>query len=62
MRRLIFGLVAMVVVCGLTIAWTARKQEISATKICQNHYLQPCVCVCYLGVVALKTPCGRDER
>ena len=33
MRRLIFGLVAMVVVCGLTIAWTARKQEV---------VLQPC--------------------
>jgi len=33
MRRLIVGLVAMVVVCGLTIAWTARKQEV---------VLQPC--------------------
>jgi len=35
---------------------------ISATKINQNRYLQPGVCVCYLGVVALRSTCGRDER
>jgi len=40
------------------------KIVISATKINQNRYLQPgvCLCVCYLGVVALRSTCGRDER
>ncbi len=33
MKRLMFGLVAMAVVCGLTLAWTLKRQEV---------VLQPC--------------------